>query len=402
MLRIKPTVISLTAGEVKDAETRRRFRRHLRRADAAQQHQGPMSIHQNRESALMPKDGPNTAATQDPGRVLTSSPPQSPAVPGRWSAPVLASPDRQQQHAGNYQGSEAPVGQFHPEPRPLAMSPRRFPHALSAESLQRRDTQRERPGGFIHLPPSSFVHRPRMDDASALAGGVETAQRGPTEVATLSAPESSSPPLPPPFSHTPRVTSGEVKTPMYVDTVDSDSDQEQAEASGTRGLPPATPVRRSSLTATARRLAISETQGEPSLTHAFEQYAEDVSRTSSRRIQSTNRHHRYNMPSTQHASDEQREADVMPPSTRARMSPFQIYNDSLPASSPLDISTPTTSRAWRQEARQNATPAGLQTPGFLGLYGGIENSDEAALFEHADRAVEARASRMGNSLSFDL
>ncbi|KAB5585428.1 hypothetical protein GE09DRAFT_1048554 [Coniochaeta sp. 2T2.1] len=137
------------------------------------------------------------------------------------------------------------------------------------------------------------------------------------------------------------------------------------------------------------------------------------------------------MSSTQHASDEQRAADVMPPSTRARMSPFQIYNDSLPASvqpetpqnlpearhrsrlhgaytaparreSPLELSTPTTSRGWRQEARQNPTPAELQTPGFLGLYGGIENTDEVALFEEAESAVEARASRMGDSLSFDL
>lgn len=89
---------------------------------------------------------------------------------------------------------------------------------------------------------------------------------------------------------------------------------------------------------------------------------------------------------------------------------FQIYNDSLPASSqpqtpqnlpearhqsrlrvswtapprqrsPHPVRTPTTSRVRRLGRRGQASPPGLQTPGFTGLYGGIENTEDTLLFE---------------------
>ncbi|KAK3387450.1 hypothetical protein B0H63DRAFT_470036 [Podospora didyma] len=93
---------------------------------------------------------------------------------------------------------------------------------------------------------------------------------------------------------------------------------------------------------------------------------------------------------------------------------FRIYNDSLPASSQPQtpqnlpearhqsrlsgsytvparrlsghsIATPTTGRVRRRLiGGRNLSPPGLQTPGFRGLYGGIENTDDSVLFEQAE------------------
>ncbi|KAM7220885.1 hypothetical protein V8F06_003779 [Rhypophila decipiens] len=100
---------------------------------------------------------------------------------------------------------------------------------------------------------------------------------------------------------------------------------------------------------------------------------------------------------------------------------FQIYNDSLPASSQpqtpqnlpearhrsrmrefwtapagasssrvAPIRTPATNRVRR--LRGHRSPPGLQAPeGFMGLYGGTENIDDSVLFEQASRALDSEA-----------
>ncbi|KAK3372882.1 hypothetical protein B0T24DRAFT_621632 [Lasiosphaeria ovina] len=100
---------------------------------------------------------------------------------------------------------------------------------------------------------------------------------------------------------------------------------------------------------------------------------------------------------------------------------FQIYDDSLPASSqpqtpqnlpetrhqsrlsgsytvparrlpPYPLGTPTTGRLRRRARGRHLSPPGLQTPGFRGLYGGIENTDDSVLFEQASRELDSGGS----------
>ncbi|KAK3320697.1 hypothetical protein B0T19DRAFT_245711 [Cercophora scortea] len=120
-------------------------------------------------------------------------------------------------------------------------------------------------------------------------------------------------------------------------------------------------------------------------------------------------------------------ASVLPtPRTPGR---FRIYNDHLPAlsqpqtpqnlpearhqsrlhgsytvparrTSPHPFRTLTTSQARHgTRLRRNVSPAGLQTPGFRGLYGGIENTDDSALFEQASQNLDFGSSLSGRSES---
>lgn len=211
-----------------------------------------------------------------------------------------------------------------------------------------------------------------------------------------------------------------------------------------------TPVRRSSLSATSRVQGIFDeqvsmpllptqssllrqvpSQGYSSSTHPLERDAErGHTHTPSRRIRSSAGHAKI-VPSTPNSPSDIGEAEATTSYAAARLSRIQIYNDSLPRSGQpetpqnlpearhqsrlrgsytvparhgthQDIATPTTSRRRRQHSRLNPTPAGLQTPGFLGLYGGIENSDEVTLFEEAERDFELRASRAEHGSSFSF
>lgn len=95
---------------------------------------------------------------------------------------------------------------------------------------------------------------------------------------------------------------------------------------------------------------------------------------------------------------------------------FRIYDDSMPASSqpqtplnlpesrhrsrllgaytaPAGLRTSGVGRLSRRlHYRRTPSPAGLDTPGFQGLYGGLENSDDGRLYEQAQQWLDRAGS----------
>ena len=215
-MRAKPTVIVLTAGEVKDAETRRRFRMHLRRADAQQRLERKL-VEQNRDSPprarssstsnAQAKDEPEPAARQDLRRVLQSSPPQSPVVSGEHivSASSFPSPESPDGRRRSDQEPRSAQDDSQSTPSPSDTHPSRLPHVRS-------NTAPKRPAEMIGRQATAAAPYSHRHDTSGTRLG-RSATAHPAEAAPKSATSRASPTLPPPFSRASRGLTPEYDAP---------------------------------------------------------------------------------------------------------------------------------------------------------------------------------------------
>ncbi|KAI1411655.1 hypothetical protein F5Y13DRAFT_200632 [Hypoxylon sp. FL1857] len=342
MLRLSPTTLSLTMTEVKEFERHLRFKKYLAKDDAfgklpirtkkndttAQKSTGSEYDGTNQPSSkVIPKDSSCTDIKESPG--LLSCPPRRPPKP-----------------AGDSAGSGSQSVPF--------SSPSGTPSSVGTSQ----------PTGWGNLPMT----------------------------------------LPPPFSREKRSISDAQTVPSSQHSI-----QAQPRRSDTGQGPPQTPPRRSSL-----QMAHTDTRSSPSsivgrrgLISSAVRFVQLITHSPSRSSPS---------PSPQAArpnSSLSAQEDELEPTDDSELG-FRIYNDALPASSqpqtPYNLpearhrsrlqgsyTAPIprlASRSKYQPSIDNAvreatsSPSGLETPGFRGLYGGRENSEDSTLFNEASRFRE--------------
>ncbi|RKU43858.1 hypothetical protein DL546_003518 [Coniochaeta pulveracea] len=236
MLRVDPSVITLTTGEVKAAEHRRRFRKHLERTTTftgwgGKQVDGLQNIERGKASqspatfgtAVKSEAGQFTTQDTDQ-RVLESVPPQSPRSPGDIIARVFAttSPaqERAQQRDDDYAEGSSPM------PRLLGMTPRRL-------------------GPAVTFPATSPSHQFELGNHRPTEG-VESME--PVVATGIASSATESPNLPLLFSGATHVDSVESTPPLPTgDRDELPSTQYDPVPRSIRAFRPATPARRSSL-----------------------------------------------------------------------------------------------------------------------------------------------------------
>ncbi|KAI1097565.1 hypothetical protein F4804DRAFT_347072 [Jackrogersella minutella] len=339
MLRLAPTTLSLTMTEVKEVERHLRFKKYLAKEDAF----GKLPIRAKKDDHTLQKSIESERSDMN--------------------HPISHAVSKDLSIADNQEIS-----------RLLSCPPRRRPKTgdNSAES----DSQ-----NLLHSSPSGTPRSLNTPQPSGWGNLPMT--------------------LPPPFSTEKRSVSDAQSLPS--------STQAQPRRSDASQEPPATPPRRSSL-----RVAYTEIHSASPPLRGRRRFVSSAVRFVESMMTSPRRGSTSPSPqiSRPDSGSSVREGDLG--FTRPLEPGFRIYDDSLPASSqpqtphnlpearhrsrlygsytapPPHLASRSTHRPSTDRGMREATssPSGLETPGFRGLYGGLENSEDSTLFHEASRFRE--------------
>lgn len=238
MIRIQPTVISLTMSEVKELENRRRYRRYLQREENPASEETVQRKHSPSLELQVPAPRRALSASQNVSHggessspnLASAEPVSSPSLPGFASRQVDRAEEDEQTPIAQRQGPDLMASEVEPLTSPipsaspgrfLSMRPRR-PHLFPSSSTGHILMSPPSPAAETTLPPEEpaeggnifsglyeqsisgrIIEEPEVSQTPGMIGVPES------RINSRPRPTGRLPSLPPPFSQNPRRASGE-------------------------------------------------------------------------------------------------------------------------------------------------------------------------------------------------